>query len=131
MWGAVLGRLKTAAAADGPLVPLSHRAWAAAFERSGWRLKLEKLGPPVLYQLRHGGASHEALTGFRPISGIKHRGRWLSDTSVRRYEKGGRVNQVLSEPPEKLRRHADACALRIGSILCGTSPPLRLPALGA
>ena len=40
-----------------------------------------------LYRLRHGGASHDAASRLRTISEIKRRGRWASDTSVRRYEK--------------------------------------------
>ena len=42
---------------------------------------------PQLYSLRHGGASHDALTRRRPLSEIKKRGRWASDQTVRRYEK--------------------------------------------
>ena len=42
---------------------------------------------PSLYRLRHGGASHDAAARLRSIVEIKRRGRWASDTSVRRYEK--------------------------------------------
>ena len=42
---------------------------------------------PSLYRLRHGGASHDAAARLRTIAEIKRRGRWSSDTSVRRYEK--------------------------------------------
>lgn len=42
---------------------------------------------PQLYSLRHGGASWDCLSRRRRLDEIKKRGRWRSDSSVRRYEK--------------------------------------------
>ena len=42
---------------------------------------------PEPYALRHGGASHDALSKRRGLSSVKKRGRWRDDRSVRRYEK--------------------------------------------
>ena len=50
----------------------------------------------VPYTARHGGASHDAATGFRSQEGIKRRGRWLVDGSVRRYEKHALLNKQLA-----------------------------------
>ena len=47
------------------------------------------------YCLRHGGASHDALTGRRTLSEIKDRGRWLSDKSLRRYKKAAAAQKQL------------------------------------
>ena len=54
-----------------------------------FRAACEELGirDPSLYRLRHGGASHDAAARLRSIAEIKRRGRWASDSSVRRYEK--------------------------------------------
>ena len=49
---------------------------------------------PSLYRLRHGGASHDAASRLRSIVEIKRRGRWASDASVRRYEKGTWLQSV-------------------------------------
>ena len=56
---------------------------------------------PTPYGLRHGGASHDALTARRALSEIKKKGRWRSDQSVRRYEKAAVAMKQLSRlPPE-------------------------------
>ena len=80
----------------------------------------------MLYQLRHGGASHELLSGARDINGIKKRGRWLSDTSLRRYEKGGRVAQQMARLPVNLQQACTLAAERIGDILDGYVTPVVL-----
>ena len=49
---------------------------------------------PSLYRLRHGGASHDAASRLRSIVEIKRRGRWASDASVRRHEKGTWLQSV-------------------------------------
>ena len=46
-----------------------------------------KIADASLYRLRHGGASHDAAAQLRTLVEIKRRGRWQTDTSVRRYEK--------------------------------------------
>lgn len=56
---------------------------------------LECLGAPHPYRLRHGGASHDFLHKQRSLTEIQRRGRWKSQSSVRRYEKGGRIAQLL------------------------------------
>ncbi|CAK0899236.1 unnamed protein product [Prorocentrum cordatum] len=77
--------------------------------RSATRLLFPSLVAPTLYQLRHGGALHEALTEFRSTEGLMRRGRWHSLRSVKWYEKGGRVNQVLrSLTPKELNAALEA-----------------------
>lgn len=39
-----------------------------------------------LYGLRHGGASHDTLNRLRSLQQVKERGRWVTDSSVRRYK---------------------------------------------
>ena len=88
-------------------------------------LGLQNFVPPMLYQCLHGGASHELLTKTRDMAGLMKRHRWRSLDSVRRYEKGGRVHQLLGSLSQEQRDHGDACVLRLGDILCETSKPLR------
>eukprot|EP00972_Heterocapsa_arctica_P038827 5721550-Heterocapsa_arctica.AAC.1 len=40
-----------------------------------------------MYQMRHGGASEDLLSHSRPQDDVKRRGRWSTDSSLRRYAK--------------------------------------------
>ena len=51
---------------------------------------------PVLYSARHTGASIDRLENRIPLSEVQAPGRWRSDASVRRYEKGALVQKVAS-----------------------------------
>ena len=62
--------------------------------------------------------------GFRQLSDLKTGGRWSQDHSVKRYQKGGRIAEVLHRLDANLLLLGDKCPNRIGSILCGTSSPL-------
>jgi hypothetical protein len=119
--GKVLAARARASPGGSPMFPVRHLAWAQSLADAAAQLGLEGRGKvPVLYQLRHGGASHEMLTGFRSLEALKRRGRWASDASVRRYEKGGRIGQVLSRLDTKLQDHCRRCAAQIGKILAGS-----------
>ena len=108
-------------------VTLTYNVWNKEFNAAVARLQLDPLGPVTLYQLRHGGASHELASSARPLAAIKKRGRWRSDRSLYRYEKGGRLQQQLGLLSTPLVTHCRACADNIGRILSGTSPPLSVP----
>ena len=41
------------------------------------------------YRLRHGGASRDFARKLRSLESIQQRGRWKSQSSLRRYQKGG------------------------------------------
>ena len=81
---------------------ITYRERNAQCAAAARQLKLENFGSegthllPVLYQLRHGGASHELATGRREITALAKRGRWDSLVSVRRYEMGGRLTELVS-----------------------------------
>eukprot|EP00439_Symbiodinium_sp_Y106_P031171 s2233_g3.t1 len=56
------------------------------------RLNMQKaIGDPHPYRLRHGGPSRDIATKWRTLADVQKRGRWKSFSSVRRYEKGGRL----------------------------------------
>ena len=59
------------------------------------------------HALRHGGPSHDALHENLDLLAIQGRGRWAALTSVRRYEKHGRLlNQIGALPPAVREREA-------------------------
>lgn len=61
------------------------------------------LPPLCMYQLRHGGASEDILSQNRPIHEVKTRGRWKTESSLRRYSKPAQVPRLLAAlPPDKL-----------------------------
>jgi hypothetical protein len=56
-----------------------------------------------LYQLRHGGASHDKFVRKREDMAIQRRGRWSVPSSLRRYEKHGRVQSILNQTTVSMR----------------------------
>ena len=77
---------------------------------TAWKQSLVDLGlqphHAVLYQLRHSGPSHDRFHQHRTIVEIKARGRWTSDSSLRRYEAHGRLNQEFFLLPESTQKLA-------------------------
>ena len=80
------------------LFPWSGAAFTAIFKSAADEVGLGawNLTP---YILRHAGPSHDWLTKARSLDAIKRRGRWVSDMSVRRYEKSSRVMRRLAVLP--------------------------------
>ncbi len=59
----------------------------------------------VAYQIRHAGPSHDYRHKFRDLSGIKRRGRWTADSSLRRCASHALVQrQEAKESPALLAR---------------------------
>lgn len=61
----------------------------AAADRLGLQ---EYVGDMPKKRMQHSGPSAGYAAKRRSIEDIKHRGRWSADASVRRYQKGGRIN---------------------------------------
>ena len=55
-----------------------------------------------LYRLRHGGASHAYASGLMSLQEIQRAGRLQSTKSLRRYENGGRLSQLVNDLPDNL-----------------------------
>jgi len=89
--------------------------------------RIAGLGPRTLYDLRHGGASHDALNGV-DLSEIQKRGRWLAASSVRRYSKRGRMHEAWSQLGALARAFAITCAAATLHLM---SHPHELPAFPA
>ena len=88
----------------------------------------EVIGEFMMYRLRHSGPSAKFLAGRRTISEIKHRGRWSSDSSVRRYQKGGRINELLNRRSTRMKEFAARCLEAVPRILQSAAAPLQAPA---
>ena len=58
-------------------------------------LQYTEHGITCVYQVRHGSASTDVLTGLRSLTEVQKRGRWEAAKSVKRYSNGGRISQVF------------------------------------
>ena len=68
---------------------------------------------PVPYQLRHGGVSHDLQENFRDLMSAKARGRWIADSSMRRYEKHGLLAKQLQRLPAPVMARCQVAALHL------------------
>ena len=97
-----------------------------------WKACQELLGlhGTALYQLRHGGASEDALSRRRLVPEIMSRGRWAALTSVRRYTKPGLVQKVMRDLTTPNREYVLWCSANLQAVMEGTLVPPLPPALG-
>ena len=97
----------------GKVFKFTYSELNTAVQKSLLALKYQEAGVQHLYQLRHGGASHEAAAGSRSLMDIKLRGRWSSARNMLRYEKGGRLAQVIARLAPQQLTWATACRDRL------------------
>ncbi|CAK0833186.1 unnamed protein product, partial [Prorocentrum cordatum] len=100
-----------------PLFAFSQAEFARCFKRAGARLMLQRPPPPRI--LRHSGASRDFAEQRRTLVGVKRRGRWRTDASARRYEKGGRLGSEFAKLPARLQTHARWCLKYLPAALSG------------
>jgi hypothetical protein len=100
--GEVLGRLQIGVR-DSLLCKVEYGEVRQPFEAIQRDLQVS---PPlfVLYQLRHGGPSHDRRSGARSLAEIKRRGRWTADSSMRRYEAHALLQQIEQALPAEVHR---------------------------
>ena len=108
---------------SGPVFTFSYQEFAQTSEQALESLGYHQLGVTNLYQLRHGGISHEVATGRRSLLDAQVRGRWKSQKSMTRYEKGGRIHQVLARLSPAQLEHAKLARRRLAEILAGSCAP--------
>ena len=75
----------------------------------------------VVYQLGHTRPNRDENLTARALTAMKKRERWVSNASVARYEKAGRVGQVLSFLSAAVQAKAVRCSNNLGRVLAGTS----------
>ena len=95
----------------------SNKDLTSFMELASAHLNLEVLGKIDPYRFRHGGASHDAVNRLRDLNAIQMRGRWKSPASVRRYQKGARLNQIFGSLPAAVQRECHAAASRMADTL--------------
>ncbi|CAE7219985.1 ANK1 [Symbiodinium sp. CCMP2592] len=103
---------------NGPLLPTSYTEVTNAWNQSLASLKLKK-GLAVLHQLRHSGATWDRFKDYRTVLDVKLRGRWVSDSSLRRYEQHALVAQEFEKLSEALKTRARAAPSLLKSLLLG------------
>ena len=74
------------------------------FQTSLKNLKMESLGV-VRYMLRHAAASNDLLKQKRDRGSVKDRGRWTTDSSLRRYGKPARALRAAHSLPPGLLQY--------------------------
>ena len=84
--------VKTLPKKDSKIFPFDAADFKQEMSAAGERLRLVGLHP---YQLRHGGAADDLNAKERDHQGVKSRGRWQTDQSVRRYTKVGKIQQIF------------------------------------
>ncbi|CAE7557304.1 unnamed protein product [Symbiodinium sp. CCMP2592] len=90
-----------------PLFSVDLETVRSFMQSVGSRYGMEAaVGDPHPYRLRHGGPSRDILLGLRNLQEVQKRGRWRSFSSVRRYEKGGRVTQQTQALSKATRQKA-------------------------
>jgi len=75
-----------------PLFKIEYLVLKKSFEKAQETCGLQAV-KYVVYQARHGGPSHERRHKLRLLAEVKQRGRWVGDSSMRRYEAHARVQQ--------------------------------------
>lgn len=121
MWlGEVMdAHVKTLPNKESMIFDFSMEEYRKEFVRAAKVLKLEGLHP---YQLRHGGAAEDLSGKHRDHHGVKARGRWATDQSVRRYTKVGKVQQLLNQLPSGGVEYCQWCHRNMEKVLRGQTP---------
>jgi hypothetical protein len=86
---------------DSLIFELSHESLLKLFKEGLEWLSLAGWGFS-LYSCRHGGPSEDVCYGMRSLEVVKRRGRWASESSLRRYEEKGRLHVVYSHVPRHI-----------------------------
>ena len=109
---------------DMPLFNLKYTHLRATLQDA---FEILNLSDPSLYRLRHGGASFDRAMRFRSLPEVKKRGRWVSDASLRRYEKAVRVQKVEAEASPEFLSFAASVAPDLCKFIRGSSSLPRCP----
>ena len=76
------------------------------------------------YAMRHAGPSADRADNVRSAEDVKKRLRVSSDSTVKRYEKAGRLLESLRRLGPKRLAVAQQCESRIAEVLSGSWNPL-------
>jgi len=104
------------------LWPFSSRHLASRFHAACDRLRLRSLAP-CLYSLRHGGASEDLLRRLRSPTEVMNRGRWRSNSSLKRYGKEAKLGAQLRLVPPQVIKLGESLEPVVGQMFAGTVRP--------
>ena len=102
-------------------LPFLRKAVAAAAQSIGIVDEI------TLHQLRHSGASNDALKRSRSLLEIKSRGGWASDSSLFRYEKHGQLQAAVNRLGDAASTWCEWSAAHLGDVIRGLTSPPPLP----
>ena len=103
-----------------PLFPYSHNQFVNLVHSAATHLGLETWNI-VPHVFRHSGPSHDFFARLRDLPTIKRRGRWMSDRSVRRYEKSAQLMGRLRTINNARLEFILHCEREMVAVLEGTS----------
>jgi hypothetical protein len=99
---------------DAPLFPEEPHVVLKSFRAACLTLGL----PPLcMYQLRHGGASEDLLSKSRDAHAVKARGRWNTDSSLRRYAKPAQLQRLANAMSPAGRAFAEWAAVNFEGVV--------------
>ena len=104
------------------LLPITPEDVVADWQWACQRLRIDKLDISR-YALRHAGASHEVLNNLRSLENIKLRGRWKTDSSMRRYLKAAKAMDMANKFPAAVLAYGIEVEKELPGILSGATPP--------
>ncbi|CAK0820931.1 unnamed protein product [Prorocentrum cordatum] len=108
---------------DEMLFPIGMRLYKKHFDQACVDLGLDKFRL-VTYQARRGGATRDILLQRRTLEETRKRGTWETYSSLRRYEKSGRVQKVMQSTPPHLLAFAKLARGNLEEWLLGVSRAL-------
>ena len=125
--GPLLAKHRQKRPQKGPLFEFTYNEFVKAFQDAGKARGL----PPDLhpYQLRHGGAAHDLLFRHRTRPEVKARGRWVTEASLRRYGKTGKVQKMIKAATPAVLQLGHQASLQLRATALGRIAPLRPPAV--
>ena len=103
---------------DEQLFPFLQEEYTTNFHKS---LAMLSLGSYHFspYSVRHARPSNDFLHHRRDLADIKNRGRWKSDSSVRRYTKATKLQQLAQEIDLRVTNYGNAVMANIDEIMAG------------
>jgi hypothetical protein len=96
--------------------------WKQAIEK----LKLDKL-EIARYSMRHSGASWDLMERNRTVGDIKARGRWASDSSMKRYLKTAKASDMAHRMGKEVLEYGDQVRMSAQLLFRGLCPVLAPP----
>ena len=112
---------------DSPLFEIEHLDFLALWQRCQ---KVVGLTGQCIYQVRHGGASEDVVSGSRQLLEVMVRGRWAAVASLKRYAKAGKLQKLVATLRSEDRDYCEWAAVAVMEVLEGRIPAVPPPSMG-